>query len=420
MTLTANEIDLAARSFWEQPIEVRDRAFAMLRRENPVPWSRPAESDLLPPEENTRGFWSLTKYEDIKFASRNPKVFSSAGGITMEDFSPEMTEFAQSFIAMDDPRHAQLRGITMDAFKPGNMKRLEGWVAGHAKALVDEMAPLGEGDFVQLVSIQLPARIFSSFFGLPEGEIRDKTIDAAQRLLSWTDPEELNGQTGLEMFAGAVIELREVAALLAEERRKTPGDDLMTWIVNAEWEGEKMTDDEICAFFVLLAVASNDTTRHASATAIHTFSQFPDQRDLLMQDIPGRVDGAVEEVLRWSTPLMHMRRTATEDITIRDAEIKAGDKVVLWYCSGNRDEDVYEDPFTFDITRDKNRHQAFGGGGVHFCLGSALARTMLKSLLTEIYTTIPDIHAPEADFVVANFVNGIKRLPATWTPQQPA
>ncbi|HEX6944571.1 MAG TPA: cytochrome P450, partial [Casimicrobiaceae bacterium] len=352
-----------------------------------------------------------------KFASRNPKIFSSAGGITMEDFSPEMTEFAQSFIALDDPRHAQLRGITMDAFKPGNMRRLEGWVAGHAKALVDEMAPLGQGDFVELVSIKLPARIFASFFGLPEGEIHDKTINAAQRLLAWTDPEELNGQTGLEMFAGAVIDLHQVAAQLAEERRREPGDDLMSWIVQAEWEGERMTDEEICAFFVLLAVAANDTTRHASATAIHTFSQFPAQRDLLMEDIPGRVDDAVEEVLRWATPLMHMRRTATEDITIRDAEIKAGDKVVLWYCSGNRDEDVYDDPFTFDITREKNRHQAFGGGGVHFCLGSALARTMLKSLLTEVYTRIPDIDAPEADFVVANFVNGIKRLPATWTPQ---
>lgn len=418
MTTTAREIDLAAKSFWEQPMEERDAAFAVLRRDNPIPWSRPAESDLLPPELNTRGFWSLTKYDDIRYASRNPQLFSSAGGITMEDFSPEMTEAAQSFIAMDAPRHTQLRGITMDAFKPGNMKRLESWVQGHARDLIDEMAAKGEGDFVELVSVQLPGRIFGSFFGLPPGDVHDRTIAAAQRLLSWTDPETLGDQTGLELFGGAVMELREVGAMLAAERRAEPGEDLLTWIVQAEWEGEHMTDDEICAFFVLLAVAANDTTRHASANAIHTLSRFHDQRALLVEDVPGRVDGAVEEILRWASPLMHMRRTATEDVTIRDAEIKAGDKVVLWYCSGNRDEDVYEDPFTFDITREPNRHQAFGGGGPHYCLGSALARTMLKTLLTEVYTRIPDIDAPEPDFVVANFVNGIKRLPATWTPER--
>lgn len=417
MALQTPSIDLAARSFWAQTPEERDAAFAYMRRETPVFWSRPAESDLLPPELNTRGFWSLTKYEDIRYASRNPQIFSSAGGITMEDFAPEMTELAQSFIAMDNPRHAQLRGITMDAFKPGNMRRLEGWVAGHAKKLVDEMAPLGEGDFVELVSVKLPGRIFGSFFGLPEGEIHDKTISAAQRLLSWTDPEECDGKSGLELFGGAVMDLREVAALLSEERRRNPGEDLMTWIVQAEFDGQKMTDDEIGAFFVLLAVAANDTTRHASAGAIHALSQHPDQKALLMEDIPGRVDGAVEEILRYVSPLAHMRRTATQDVTIRDCEIKAGDKVVLWYCSGNRDEDVYEDPDTFDILRRPNRHQAFGGGGPHFCLGSALARTMLKTLLTEVYTRIPDIHAPEADHLVANFINGIRRLPATWTPE---
>ena len=187
MTTTASEIDLAAKSFWEQPMEERDAAFAVLRRENPIPWSRPAESDLLPPELNTRGFWSLTKYDDIRYASRNPQLFSSAGGITMEDFSPEMTEAAQSFIAMDAPRHTQLRGITMDAFKPGNMKRLESWVQGHARDLIDEMAAKGEGDFVELVSVQLPGRIFGSFFGLPPGEVHDRTIAAAQRLIGHHD-----------------------------------------------------------------------------------------------------------------------------------------------------------------------------------------------------------------------------------------
>ncbi|HPY23810.1 MAG TPA: cytochrome P450, partial [Mycobacterium sp.] len=190
-----------------------------------------------------------------------------------------------------------------------------------------------------------------------------------------------------------------------------------TWMVQAEFDGKKMTDDELRAFFVLLAVAANDTTRHASAHAIYTFSKFPDQKQLLIEDVPGRIDTAVEEVLRWSSPLLHMRRTATRDVTVNGSDIKAGDKVVLWYISGNRDEAVFDDPFTFDILRNPNPHIAFGGGGPHFCLGAALARTMLRSLLTEVYTRIPDISAPEPDFQIANFINGINSLPATWTPE---
>jgi cytochrome P450 len=415
---THGDIDLSAREFWALPHAERDAAFAVLRRENPVAWSRPADSDLLPPELNVKGFWSLTKHEDIRLASRHTEAFSSAQGITMEDFPPEMILMAQSFIAMDAPRHTQLRGITLDAFKPRNMRRLQGWIQGHARDLITEMSHLGEGDFVELVSVKLPGRIFGSFFGLPEGEIHEKTINAGQRLLGWTDPEVCGDKSALELFGGAVMDLHEVASILIPERRANPGEDLLTWMVQAEFDGEKMTDDELKAFFVLLAVAANDTTRHASAHAILAFSQHPDQRDLLVSDIEGKVDSAVEEVLRWASPLVHMRRTAIEDFTVRGSEIKAGDKVVLWYGSANRDEDVFADPFAFDILRNPNPHLAFGGGGPHFCLGAALARTMLRSLLVEVYTRIPDISAPEPNFQVANFINGINSLPATWTPER--
>lgn len=415
---TRTDIDLGARSFWAQSPEEKDEAFAVLRRETPVPWSGPAESDLLPPELNPSGYWSLTKLDDIRLASRHPEIFSSAHGITMEDFAPEAVEIAQSFIAMDAPRHSQLRGITLEAFKPKNMRRLEGWIRGHARDLVTEMSDLGEGDFVQLVSVKLPGRIFGSFFGLPEGEIRDKAVNAAQRLLGWTDPNIRGEQSELEVFMTSVMDLHAVAAELIPQRRADPGEDLLTWMVQAEFDGKKMTDDELKAFFVLLAVASNDTTRHASAHAIYSFSKFPDQKAKLIADIPGRIDTAVEEVLRWASPLLHMRRTATQDVTVRDAQIKAGDKVVLWYYSGNRDEDVFADPHTFDIMRNPNPHIAFGGGGPHFCLGAALARTMLRTLLTEVYTRIPDICAPEPEFQLANFINGINSLPATWTPEK--
>ena len=415
---THKDIDLSARSFWQKSQEERDRAFAILRAENPVAWSRPPESDLLPPEENIHGFWSLTRYEDIQLASRMPQVFSSANGVTMEDFTPEMTEMAQSFIAMDAPRHPRLRGIVMDAFKPRNLRKLEGWIAERTRELVDEMAWRGEGDFVADISVKLPGRIFTSFFGLPEGELAEQAVSAAQRLLSWTDPEACGDQTGLELFAGAVLDLYEVVQELLPERQANPGDDVLSWIVNAEFEGQKMTDEDIQAFFVLMAVAANDTTRHASAQAVYSFTRFPAQRTLLVSDIERYVPTAVEEVLRWTFPVLHMRRTATQDFELRGTTIKKGEKVVLWYCSGNRDEGVFADPFTFDITRSPNPHMTFGAGGPHYCLGAALARTMLKAILTEIYTRIPDISAPEPDFLVANFINGIKSLPATWTPER--
>jgi hypothetical protein len=265
---THGDIDLSARAFWAQHPDDRDKAFAVLRKENPVPWSRPAESDLLPPELNNRGFWSLTIQEDIRYASRHPEIFSSAEGITMEDFPVDAREMAQSFIAMDAPRHAQLRGITLDAFKPKNMRRLEGWIRGHARDLISEISHLGEGDFVELVSMKLPGRIFGSFFGLPEGEIHTKTITAAQRLLGWSDPKVRGTQSELELFMGAVLDLHAVATELIPLRRADPGEDLLTWMVQAEFDGKKMTDDELKAFFGLLAVAANDTTRHASAHAI--------------------------------------------------------------------------------------------------------------------------------------------------------
>ena len=415
---THRDIDLSDRNFWARPHEERDAAFAVLRRENPVSWSRPADSDLLPPEQNLKGFWSLTKHEDTRYASRHPEIFSSAEGITVEDFPVEIRMMSQSFIAMDAPRHTQLRGITLDAFKPRNMLRLQDWIQGHARDLISEISHLGEGDFVDLVSVKLPGRIFGSFFGLPPGELHEKTINAAQRTLGWTDPEVRGDLTAVELFVGAVMDLHETVTTLLPERRANPGDDLLSWMVQAEFDGEKMTDDELKAFFTLLAVAANDTTRHASAHAILAFSQFPDQRDLLVADVEGRVDTAVEEVLRWASPLVHMRRTAVQDVTLRGSEIKAGDKVVLWYSSANRDEDIFEDPFKFDIARNPNPHIAFGGGGPHFCLGAALARTMLRSLLTEVYTRIPDISAPEPRYQVANFINGINSLPATWTPER--
>jgi cytochrome P450 len=411
------EYDIATKDFWARPLDEREAAFTAMRRDTPVAWHHPMESDLLPPEENTRGFWSLTKYDDIRFASRHPEIFSSEGGVILEDFPEIVTEMAQSFIAMDAPRHTALRGISLSAFTPANMRRLDGWIQGHARDLISEMAPLGEGDFVQLISSQLPARIFGEFFGLERGsDLYNRAVGAAQHVLAWTDPEVCGDLTPLELFANSAQELHDVIAELIPVRRANPQEDVISWVANAEFEGQMMTDFEIGSFFVLLAVAANDTTRNGSAHAMHAFQQHPEQRALLMEDIPGRIDSAVEEMIRWATPLIHMRRTVKQDVELRGQTLRAGEKVALWYCSGNRDEEHWGNPYEFDILRSPNHHQGFGGGGPHYCLGAALAREMMKSIFSELFTHIPDIQAGEPDMLVANFINGMKRLPVTWTP----
>jgi cytochrome P450 len=416
MTIAAHEVDLAARAFWELPWAEREDGFARLRREDPISWHRPAESDLLPPEENTRGFHSLVTARHIREVSRKPGVFSSAGGVTMEDFPAEMREATGSFINMDAPRHTELRGVTLAAFTPRNLLKIDEWIAAHVRELVDEIAPRGAGDLVDLYAKQLPGRLFASFFGVHDGELRERIVHLADAMLAWTDPEYVVGTTPLEMFGACAVELLEIAHQLAAERARQPGDDLMTWLVQAEFEGRRMDEAEIGAFFSLLAMAANDTTRHATAHALHAFTEHPDQRAMLLSDPDRYLPLAVEEVIRWATPVIHMRRTAAQDYVLDGTKIDAGDKVVLWYCSANRDELEFAEPFRFDISRDPNRHLGFGGGGPHYCLGAALARASLRHTLREIYSRMPDLQTGEPDFLVANFIHGVKRLPAEWTP----
>jgi cytochrome P450 len=408
--------DIHTFDFWGRPWAERDETFRTLRAESPLRWSPPAESLLLPPDEDTAGFWSLFRHADIVKVSRDSKTFSSAEGVFMEDFPEIVREASLSFIVADAPRHTQLRGIVQRAFSARNVAKLEAESTRVAKELVDEMAPLGEGDVCDLLSRQLPGRIFASFFGVPPGDLRDEVMHNAEMMAAWSDPEELGDLEPIELFGNAAMRLNDIALELTEERRDKPGDDLLTWVIEAEFEGQRLEDWEIGSFFSLLAAAANDTTRHTVSHALLAFEQHPDQRALLLEDLPGRTGSTIDEVLRWASPLMHMRRTATEDTEIAGQEIKAGEKVVLWYCSGNRDEEVFEDPYDFRVLRTPNRHLGFGGGGPHFCLGSNLAKQTLRAALLEVYTRMPDITVGEPEFLIANFVHGIKRLPGRWTP----
>jgi cytochrome P450 len=276
----------------------------------------------------------------------------------------------------------------------------------------------GVGDFNELFAKKLPGRIFAHMFGVEkDSEEQFILMDAAEKMLAWDDPEAQQGRDALTTHADEALRIQDIALEVAERRRKEPHDDLISWIVTAEFEGRTMEDFEVASFCSLLASAANDTTRHSTAHAIRLLSENPSQRALLLEDLEGRVDNTVEEILRHASPVMHFCRHAKVDTEIRGVEIKAGEKVVMWYCSGNYDDEVYPDPTRFDITRAAKSHLAFGAGGPHFCIGSALGRQMLKSALLEIYMRIPDIDlAGDPQFQQNNFIHGVSRLPVRWTP----
>jgi cytochrome P450 len=411
-------LDLGDRDFWAQPFAKREEAFATLRAEMPVSYHRPYESTLMPPDEDTPGFFSLVKYEDIRMVSRDSQRFISSKGILMEDF-PEVVQVATtSFLAMDGEDHKRSRGIITKAFTPRNVAKIEDWIQDHAREIVDEMIDRGEGDFCELFAKQLPGRIFAHFFGAEVGsEDQEVLMDAAERMLAWDDPAASRGRDALSTFAEEAERIQDIALRGADKRRAEPQDDLLSWVVNAEWDGERLDDWEIAAFFSLLGSAANDTTRHSIGHAMLLFQQHPDQLELLRSDWDAHLEGATNEILRHASPVMQFRRTAVEDCTIRGVDVRAGEKLVMWYCSGNYDEEQYDDPRRFDITREDNKHLAFGGGGAHFCIGSNLGKQMIKAALKETYTRMPDIEVTgEPEMQLNNFIHGVHRVPVRWTP----
>lgn len=425
MATVPHTIDISSLDFWAKPFDERERSFAELRRSEPVSWHPPIESQLLGAdailEHEDPGFWAITKHADVTRASRSAKQFSNAGGIFMEDFPPVVFEGSLSFIVTDAPRHTQLRGIVWSAFTPGNMRKLEADVHRQAKEVVDEILPLGEADLSTTLCAQLPGRLFCNLFGVTDPELREEIMECAEHMASWSDPEvcaAAGDKEPIELFADAAGRLLDIATEATDERRKEPKDDLLTWVAQAEFEGQRLEDWEIGSFFALLSAAANDTTRHTIAHGLRAFERFPDQKAILVERMGEDkvMDTCVEELVRWASPLLHFRRTLVEDVEMGGQLMKAGDKCALWYCSANRDEDQFEDPMRFDILRQGNRHAGFGGGGPHYCMGASLARLTLKAIFREMYTRMENLEVGEPDLLTANVVHGIKRLPATWTP----
>jgi cytochrome P450 len=408
-----SEVDLGTWNFWAQDDDFRDGAFATLRREKPISfWEIPEQDE----RDAGSGHWAVTRYDDVHYTSRHPHIFSSVPNITLGDNIPELSEFFGSMIVMDDPRHQRLRNIVSRAFTPRVVARTEESVRERARRLVDAMItkhPDGKGEVVAELAGPLPLQVICDMMGIPE-EDHQTVFHWTNVILGFGDPDLT---TDLDEFVHVSMEFGAYASALADDRRASPCDDLTTSLVEAEVDGEKLSSSEIASFFMLLAIAGNETTRNAISHGVLALTRYPDEREKWWSDFDGLTHSAVEEVVRWASPVVYMRRRVTEDTELNGVRMTAGDKVSMWYCSANRDGAKFDDPFAFDVTRDPNPHVGFGGGGTHFCLGANLARREIAVAFEELHRRIPDIVATEEPArLLSAFIHGIKQLPVAWTP----
>lgn len=412
-----SEVDISSKAFWAQTSEVRDERFKILRETDPVSWQRPVE-DAVTPDPDDPGYWALVKHADIVRVSRDNDTFISGQGVLFDMLPEIFLHMTQSFLAMDDPKHGKLRKLVAAAFTPKQIKRLEDQIKLAAKEVVDSFAsePSGEIDFVERCGERLPERLFCDMFGIPQ-EMRTRTVKAAGDIVAWADPEALAGRPADEVQVEAASAMHEIAEELIEYRRENPGEDLFSALLQAEVDGEKLDETDIGAFFVLMSVAGTDTTKHTSAFTVRAMTHHRDQQQWLMEDYDGRIDNAIEEFVRYASPVMTFRRTAVKETELGGKKIVPGDKVVFFYPSGNQDEEVFENPQKFDLSRTANQHVGFGGGGVHYCLGNQLAKSALRALFRELLTRLPDFEAGEPELLGTNFMRGVKRMPFRFTPE---
>lgn len=420
MSISVDDIDLTSNAFWTLPLEQRQAGFAALRKDRPIAYYPEPEFGGMP---LGPGFYALTKHADVLEVSKQPQIFCSGlGSTSVTDLPPEASEFFGSFIVMDDPRHARLRGIVSRRFTPKQLAKVMDNVATVADEVIDKMQGEGETDFVQAISAPFPLLIIMDMMGIPRREY-ETVLDATNKILGAGDPEFFGGAADDEMFGqvlGAGMTLVQLMNEVAEYKRTNPGDDLTTALINAELEDDVLTPVELGSFFILLAVAGNDTTRTALSHGMHYVTQNPDQRKTWQADLDGVTPTAVEEIVRYAGPVVYMRRTLTEDYVLSGKELKKGEKVAMFYGSASRDEDVFENPDTFDVTRNPNPHLGFGGPGPHFCLGAHLARRELNVMFRRLFERLPDIEATSdpvlLDAAGLPLVTGVKRLPVKFTP----
>jgi cholest-4-en-3-one 26-monooxygenase len=404
------DIDLLDRDRFTQGIP--HEWFTWLRENDPVHYHE--EPDGGP------GFWVITKYADIVQCNRDAASFSSDGArggvVAIEQARAELQSEAEAaggnlMLQMDPPAHTRHRKLVNRGFTPRMIGMLETHVRDLTNGILDEALPKGEGDFVVDVAAELPLEVIAELIGVPR-EDRHKIFEWSNRMIGSEDPEY--EVTDEEVFQ-AQVEMFMYAQQLAEEHRKKPGDDIITALLSAEVDGESLSDMDFNLFFLLLSVAGNETTRNAISHGMNAFLEHPEQWTLLQSDPDAHLATMTEEVIRWASPVLYFRRNVTRDVTVRDHTFHEGDKVTLWYISGNRDEEVFDDPFAFDISRSPNPHIAFGGGGPHFCLGAQLARMEVHVLFEELAKRVDHVEAlGPPDRLRSNFIGGIKHLPVRY------
>jgi cytochrome P450 len=386
----------------------------MLRLEDPVSWNPapPASGATMPV---TRGLWVLSRYHDVVHASRTPRLFSTFEGTAFVGDPTEevLPQLRAQLINMDPPQHHKYRRLVQRGFTPRMVKNIEPTIREHARRIVDAVAPRGRCEFVTELACELPLILICELMGIPP-EDRRKIFDWSNHLIGSDDPEMSEGIDP----TGAATQMWLYSNELAAKKRAHPDDTLISKYVNGEVDGERITEFEFNNFFLLLSVAGNETTRNATSHFIRVMDQHPDQFALLRSDVDRWLEPAIEEVLRFSPPVMAFRRTALEDTEIRGVSIAKGDKLYLSYPSANRDEEVFERPEEFDITREKNDHIAFGIGE-HYCLGANLARMQLRAILREVVTRLKELRVVEPPSIQrSNLIHGIKSMWVEYEPER--
>jgi cholest-4-en-3-one 26-monooxygenase len=359
------------------------------------------------------GFWVVTRYDDVVAINRDGQTFSSeqsrGGVVAMEDAvaAADITAQGRMMLTMDAPDHTRYRSLVNRGFTPRMINMLHAPIRAMVTQILDRALEKGDCDFVTEIASELPLQVIAQMLGVPF-EDRHKLFEWTNRMIGSEDPEYAVSK---ELVQNAAIEMYMYSNELATQRRTEPRDDIVTALLNADVNGDQLSEMDFNIFFLLLAVAGNETTRNALSHGMHALIDHPDQYRMLVEN-PTLVPSATEEILRWASPVMYFRRNVTRDTEVRGQQLKAGDKISIWYISANRDETVFENPFSFNIRRTPNEHVAFGGGGPHFCLGANLARMEMNILFEELVRRVESVELiGDVKRLRSNFINGIKHLP---------
>jgi cytochrome P450 len=412
MTVTSNvaeidlsKVDLTDLSYFEDgpPHEL----FARMRAQPGPHWN------ALVGEEP--GFWSFTRFADIAAISRDSETFSNyRGGVftTAEGGAVPLEALRMILLGMDAPQHTRQRNVVHGVFTPRLVARREAHIRNTVTELLDDVIERGSCDFVEDIAVELPLRVIADLLGVPH--------DDRPKLFEWTNTvSHAQATADKEMGLGAIAEMGAYVAALTADRKANPTDDIVSRLITAEIEGESLTEDEVTFFFSTLMFAGNDTTRNTASGAMRALLENPGERRKLI-DNPAAMPNAVEEMLRWVCAVSYFARVAQRDTEVGGYPIREGERVVMWYSAGSRDPAVNPDPESFEVLREKPQHQAFGGGGAHFCIGAALARLELRVLFEEVTRRMPDMQlAGPITRLRTNFLNALMSMPVTFTPGKP-